>query len=190
MVRIGRTTSLCWRLWKGPSFCDWRFCNTLHSTVFYPTGHWPFWAAKKVCVQTSHLALMASNRSSICDIWFHKTINSNREIVNSTQTGCIFPFQTRQPHFTSNCREKANWEQSLQRFSISASCSTFLRDGNENSKCSLRIHWLKIELDNIWLEAHGCEENTDIIQCDQSSQAKVGGADPRKKFIGKNSKTP
>ena len=28
------------------------------------------------------------------------------------------------------------------------------------------------------------------IQCDQSSQAKVGRADPRKKFIGKNSKTP
>ena len=28
------------------------------------------------------------------------------------------------------------------------------------------------------------------IQCDQSSQAKVGGADPRKKLIGKNSKTP
>ena len=128
----------------------------LHSTVLYPTGHWPFWAAKNVCVQTSHPALMASNRSSICDIWFHKTINSNREIVNSTQTGCIFPFQTRQPHFTSNCREKANWERSLHRFSINASCSTFLRDRNENSKCSLRIHWLKIELDNIWLEAHGC----------------------------------
>ena len=32
--------------------------------------------------------------------------------------------------------------------------------------------------------------NTIILQCDQSSQAKVGGADPRKKFIGKNSKTP
>ena len=120
--------------------------------------------AKNVCVQTSHPALMAPNRSSICDIWFHKTINSNREIVNSTQTGCIFPFQTRQPHFTSNCREKANWERSLHRFSINASCSTFLRDGNENSKCSLGIHWLKIELDNIWLEAHGCEKNTDIIQ--------------------------
>ena len=29
-----------------------------------------------------------------------------------------------------------------------------------------------------------------LLQCDQSSQAKVGGADPRKKFIGKNSKTP
>ena len=28
------------------------------------------------------------------------------------------------------------------------------------------------------------------LQCDQSSQAKVGGADPPKKFIGKNSKTP
>ena len=28
------------------------------------------------------------------------------------------------------------------------------------------------------------------IQCDQSSQAKVGGADPRKKFIEKKSKTP
>ena len=35
-------------------------------------------------------------------------------------------------------------------------------------------------------------ETTDqgVVQCDQSSQAKVGGADPQKKFIGKNSKTP
>ena len=32
--------------------------------------------------------------------------------------------------------------------------------------------------------------NNPQIQCDQSSQAKVGGADPPKKFIGKNSKTP
>ena len=41
------------------------------------------------CVQISHLALMASNRNSICDIWSHKTINSDREIVNSIPPLCI-----------------------------------------------------------------------------------------------------
>ena len=35
-----------------------------------------------------------------------------------------------------------------------------------------------------------CTERKSYLQCDQSSQAKVGGADLRKKFIGKNSKTP
>ena len=44
-------------------------------------------------VQTSHLLLMASNRNSICDIWSHKTINSDREIVNSTSRA-VFSFQT------------------------------------------------------------------------------------------------
>ena len=87
-------------------------------------------------VQISHLVLMASNRSSICDIWSHKTINSDREIVNSTRA-VYFPFQTSTSfhlQFCSPVQKRPNWEKSLQRFAIRARCGRFLRDGNENIK--------------------------------------------------------
>ena len=57
--------------------------------------------------------------------------------------------------------------------------------------CTNHFCHLKVALEAE--EAHAeelREAKSRYVQCDQSSQAKVGGADPRKKFIGKNSKTP
>ena len=92
-------------------------------------------------VQTSHLLLMASNRNSICDIWSHKTINSDREIVNSTSR-CIFfsDVDLISAPILATC---LNWAQlgSLQRFAISSTrWGRLLRDGNENINPH-SIHW-------------------------------------------------
>ena len=118
---------------------------------------------------------MASNRNSICDIWSHKTINSDREIVNSTLgPGCAVYFLfKRQPHFISNfahlSRKGPIGPESLQSFAISARCGRFLRDRNENIKLSATAQnslWSKMEWDckksNI-LVANICEENTKYI---------------------------
>ena len=84
-------------------------------------------------VQTSHLLLMASNRNSICDIWSHKTINSDREIVNSTSRCISFSdVDLISAPILATC---LNWAQlgSLQRFAISSTrWGRLLRDGNEN----------------------------------------------------------
>ena len=74
------------------------------------------------------LPLMASNRNSICDIWSHKTINSDREIVNSTSRAAVYFLFRRQPHSTSNFahlsrkgpigREVCNGLQSAQLDSV------------------------------------------------------------------------
>ena len=70
--------------------------SALQLKSFNPASHGLAETKLQKCllgVQTSHLLLMASNRNSICDIWSHKTINSDREIVNSTSRA-VFPFQT------------------------------------------------------------------------------------------------
>ena len=81
---------------------------------------------------------MASKRNSICDIWSHKTINSDREIVNST-LGLELYISFSDVNLISSpisltCQEKAQLGKSLQWFAISARCGRFLRDRNENTK--------------------------------------------------------
>ena len=116
---------------------------------------------------------MASNRNSICDIWSHKTINSDREIVNSTLGPAVYFLFRRQPHFISNfahlSRKGPIGPKSLQSFAISARCGRFLRDGNENIKLTATAQnslWSKMEWDckksNI-LVANICEENAKYI---------------------------
>ena len=69
------------------------FVNSPINTDFYQSWTTTLFSSLQdnylCCVQISHLALMASNRNSICDIWSHKTINSDREIVNSIPPLCI-----------------------------------------------------------------------------------------------------
>ena len=110
--------------------------SALQLKSFNPASHGLAETKLQKCllgVQTSHLLLMASNRNSICDIWSHKTINSDREIVNSTSR--CFSFSDVDLISAPILATCLNWAQlgSLQRFAISSTrWGRLLRDGNEN----------------------------------------------------------
>ena len=124
--------------------------SALQLKSFNPASHGLAETKLQKCllgVQTSHLLLMASNRNSICDIWSHKTINSDREIVNSTSR--CFSFSDVDLISAPILATCLNWAQlgSLQRFAISSTwCGRLLRDGNENINPH-SIHWSKREWD-------------------------------------------
>ena len=162
-----------------PRCSQWSVCETSvsdtgalsqHSNwkaLTQPAVSWLRPSCKKCLldVQTSHLLLMASNRNSICDIWSHKTINSDREIVNSTSRA-VFPFQTStsfQLQFWPPVSIGPNWEVCNGLQSVQLGVEDFYV--TEMKISTPRIHWSKREWDckevNIWM-ANICDQNTGL----------------------------